>query len=131
MTARDIQTRTDLETVLTAFYKQVFADAVIGPFFTEVVPIKLETHLPVITDFWEAVVLGTHSYRKNVMELHRQIHEKAALEKKHFDRWLQLFTQTIDAHFEGPNATLMKQRAVSIATLMQLKFNGQQLKSNK
>jgi hemoglobin len=131
MTARDIQTRTDLETVLTAFYKQVFADAVIGPFFTEVVPIKLETHLPVITDFWEAVVLGTHSYRKNVMELHRHIHEKAAIEKKHFDRWLQLFTQTIDAHFEGPNATLMKQRAVSIATLMQLKFNGQQLKINK
>ena len=131
MTARDIQTRTDLETVLTAFYKQVFADVVIGPFFTEVVPIKLETHLPVITDFWEAVVLGTHSYRKNVMELHRHIHEKAAIEKKHFDRWLQLFTQTIDAHFEGQNATLMKQRAVSIATLMQLNFNGQQLKSNK
>ena len=131
MTARDIQTRTDLETVLTAFYKQVFADVVIGPFFTEVVPIKLETHLPVITDFWEAVVLGTHSYRKNVMELHRHIHEKAALEKKHFDRWLQLFTQTIDAHFEGANATLMKQRAASIATLMQLKFNVQQLKINK
>jgi hemoglobin len=131
MTARDIQARTDLEIVLSAFYKQVFADAVIGPFFTEVVPIKLETHLPVITDFWEAVVLGTHSYRKNVMELHRHIHEKAALEKKHFDRWLQLFTQTIDAHFEGPNAALMKQRAASIATLMQLNFNGQQLKSNK
>jgi hemoglobin len=63
------------------------------------------------------------------MELHRHIHEKAAIEKKHFDQWLQLFTQTIDAHFEGPNATLMKQRAASIATLMQLKFNGQQLKN--
>ena len=126
---RDIQTRSDLEDVLAAFYEKVFSDDVIAYFFTDVVPLDLETHLPVITDFWEAVVLGTHSYRKNVMEVHQHIHAKAAIEKKHLDRWVQLFTQTVDAHFDGPNATLMKQRAVSIATLMHIKVSGH--RSNK
>lgn len=121
---RDIETRTDLETVLAAFYKQAFADDLISFFFTEVVPLDLETHLPVITDFWEAVILGTHRYRKNVMDVHQHIHAKAPIGKKHLDRWVLLFTQTIEAHFDGPNATLMKQRAASIATLMQIKLSG-------
>ena len=114
----------DLEAVLTAFYSQVFSDDLIAYFFTDVVPLKLETHLPVITDFWEAVIFGSHSYRKNVMEIHQHINAKAVIEKKHLDRWVLLFTQTIDAHFEGPNTALMKQRATSIATLMQIKLGG-------
>jgi hemoglobin len=121
---RDIKTRTDLEVVLTVFYSEVFSDVLIAHYFTDVVPLDLETHLPVIADFWEAVIFGSYSYRKNVMDVHQHIYAKAAIEKKHLDRWVLLFTQTIDAHFDGPNATLMKQRAVSIATLMQLKLGG-------
>jgi hemoglobin len=124
MTKRDVETRSDLEALLADFYTKVFKDDRIAFFFTEVEPLNLETHLPVITDFWEAVVFGKHSYRKNVMEIHQHISAKSAIEKKHLDRWVQLFTQTVDAHFEGPNATLMKQRATSIATLMQIKLGG-------
>jgi hemoglobin len=127
MVTRDVETRAGLEIVLAAFYKKVFDDDVIAHFFTVVIPLDLKTHLPVITDFWEAVVLGTRSYSKNVMAVHQHIHDKAAIEKKHLDRWVLLFTQTVDAHFDGPNATLMKQRAASIATLMQLKLGGHTL----
>jgi hemoglobin len=124
MTKRDVETRRDLEVLLADFYAKVFKDDLIAFFFIEVEPLNLETHLPVITDFWEAVVFGARSYRKNVMEIHQQISAKAAIEKKHLDRWVLLFTQTVDTHFEGPNATLMKQRAQSIATLMQIKLGG-------
>lgn len=124
MTMRDVETRGDLENLLTDFYTKVFSDDLIAFFFTEVEPLNMETHIPVIADFWEAVVFGKHSYRKNVMEIHQHISAKAQIEKKHLDRWVLLFTQTIDAHFEGPNATLMKQRATSIATLMQIKLGG-------
>jgi hemoglobin len=85
--------------------------------------LDIAEHLPVITDFWEAVVLGTRGYGKNVMELHRHIHLLSAIKKEHLDRWVALFTQTIDRHFEGENATLMAQRARSIATMMDLKLN--------
>jgi len=124
MTMRDVENRSDLESLLTAFYTKVFDDDLIAFFFTDVEPLNMETHIPVITDFWEAVVFGKHSYRKNVMEIHQHINAKAAIEKKHLDRWVLLFTQTIDAQFEGLNATLMKQRATSIATLMQIKLGG-------
>lgn len=120
---KDIQTRDDLEGLLTAFYEKAFTDEVIGHFFTEVVPLQLETHLPIIANFWEAVLFGTHSYRKNVMEVHQHIHQLSSIHKEHLDRWVALFTATIDALHEGEKAILAKQRALSIATLMDIKLN--------
>lgn len=109
--------------MLAHFYEKALVDEVIGFFFTKVVPLNMETHLPLITDFWESVVLGTRGYGKNVMQVHQHIHHLSQIKKEHLDRWVQLFTQTIDEHFEGPNAILMAQRARSIATMMNLKLN--------
>ncbi len=118
----DLRNRADIEQMLTAFYQKAFADEQIGYFFTEVVPLDLKTHLPVITDFWEAVIFNTQGYRKNVMEIHRQISEKSSINKKHLDRWVHLFVTTVDGMFAGKKAELIKQRAVSIATLMNIKI---------
>lgn len=123
MEKRDIQTRADLEKMLTAFYTKVFKDEVVQRFFTEVVPLDLDHHLPLITDFWESVLLDARGYKKNVMEVHQNIHKLSAIDKKHLDRWVQLFTQTVDEFFEGSKATLAKQRAQSIATMMDIKMN--------
>jgi len=120
---KDIESRSDIETVLVSFYQKAFTDNLIGRFFTEVVPLNLTTHLPVITDFWEAVIFNTHSYRKNVMEIHQHIHQLSSIKKQHLDRWVQIFTITIDEHFAGEKTNLMKQRAASIATLMDIKLN--------
>jgi hemoglobin len=120
---RDIENRADLVELLENFYNKAFKDELIGRFFTEVVPLDLETHIPVIADFWESVILGTHSYRKNVMEVHQHIHSLSSIKKEHLDRWVVLFNLNIDEYFEGPKATLMKQRAASIATLMDIKLN--------
>ena len=120
---RDIENRDDLEEVLNAFYKKVFKDDVISHFFIEVVPLSIEKHLPVITDFWEAVIFNKHSYRKNVMEVHQHIHHLSSIKKEHLDRWIEIFTKTIDEHFDGEKANLMKTRAHSIATLMNIKLN--------
>jgi hemoglobin len=119
----DIETREDLSRMLTAFYKKVFDDELIGRFFTEVVPLNLETHLPVITDFWEAIVFGHHTYRKNVMAVHQHIHHLSPIQKEHLDRWVQVFHQTVDEFFIGEKAELVKHRAASIATLMNMKLN--------
>jgi hemoglobin len=120
---KDIENRDDLEKVLNAFYKRAFEDDLISHFFLEVVPLDLKTHIPVITNFWESVVFNKHSYRKNVMEVHQHIHSLSQIKKEHLDRWVELFTKTIDDFFEGEKATLMKNRAASIATLMNIKLN--------
>jgi len=120
---KDIGSREDIVNLLEAFYTKAFADDLIGKFFTEVMPLDLETHIPLIADFWESIVFGTFSYQKNVMEVHRLIHEKSAIRKEHLDRWVKLFSETMNSKCEGPNATLMLQRARSVATLMDIKLN--------
>jgi hemoglobin len=123
MLKKDIENRADLEKMLEAFYKKVFKDDLISHFFLEVVPLDLETHIPVITDFWESVLLDGRGYRKNVMEIHLNISKKSRIEKVHLDRWVKIFSETVDEMFEGTKASLAKQRAVSIATMMNIKIN--------
>jgi hemoglobin len=120
---KDLENRSDIERMLESFYAKAFKDHLIGYFFTEVVPLNLETHIPIIASFWESVVFGTQGYRKNVMEVHQHIHQLSAIKKEHLERWAMLFTQTVDEFFKGDNAELMKQRAKSIATLMDIKLN--------
>jgi hemoglobin len=120
---KDIENRDDLEYLLKYFYEKAFSDPLISHFFIEVVPLNLEEHLPVITDFWESVLLDGKGYRKNVMEIHRNISQKSKIEKEHFDRWVHIFSETVNNFFEGPKATLAKQRAASIATMMNIKIN--------
>ena len=124
---KDIESREDLVRMLTLFYQNAFSDELIGRFFTEVVPLDLATHIPVIADFWESVVFGARGYRKNVMEVHSHIHQLSAIKKEHLDRWVKLFTETVDELFEGEKALLIKQRARSIATLMDIKLNHKQI----
>ena len=124
---KDIEVRADLESMLDSFYQKVFKDDLISHFFLEVVPLNLESHLPVITDFWESVLLDARGYRKNVMEIHLNISQKSKISKAHLDRWVKIFSETVDERFEGPKATLAKQRATSIATMMHLKLSGNRL----
>ena len=124
---KDIETRGDLEQLLNEFYGRVFKDELISHFFTEVVPLDLETHIPIITDFWESVLLDGRGYRKNVMQIHLDISAKSKIQKEHLDRWVKIFTETVDELFEGPKATLAKQRAASIATMMNIKMMGKSL----
>lgn len=123
MVKRDIENKEDLLQILAAFYDKALTDKVIGYFFTEVIPLHIPTHLPVIATFWEAVVFGKTGYSKNVMQVHQHIHQLSAISPHHLQHWVHLFTTTIDHFFEGEKATLMKQRAASIATLMNIKLN--------
>ena len=122
-TKQDIENRKDIENLLHAFYRKVFTDQLIGHFFTIIVPLDLEKHIPLIADFWESIIFNTQNYRKNVMEIHHDINKQSSIKKEHLDRWVEVFSQTIDEFHEGKNATLMKQRARSVATLMEIKFS--------
>jgi len=120
---KDIENRSDIEFLLSRFYNKVFEDDLISHFFTEVVPLDLKTHIPVIADFWESVLLDARGYRKNVMEVHLNISQKSKIGKDHLDRWVKLFTETVDELFEGQKAAVAKQRPASIATMMNIKIN--------
>jgi hemoglobin len=118
----DITSRGDIEQLLIAFYAKVKADAAIGFIFTDIARVNWEQHIPIITDFWESILLDNPVYTKNAMEVHYHLNNKVPLQKAHFDQWLHLFTTTIDDMYAGPVATLAKTRAKSIAGIMQYKM---------
>jgi hemoglobin len=119
----DITTRQDIEKFILRFYAKVVTDETIGKIFTEVIPLDWEQHIPLITDFWETILLDHSVYKKNAMEVHSAINRKFPLHKEHFDAWLRLFNTTLDEMFEGPVADLAKKRATGIGSLMLHKMN--------
>ncbi len=118
----DISNREDLVILMKAFYTKALVDESIGHFFTQVVQLDMEKHLPRITDFWETVVFDTGKYQGNTLKIHEDLHEKSPFESAHFTRWIDLFKATVDEHFAGENAEKIKSRAISIATVMNLKM---------
>ena len=118
----DIVTREDIEMMVRAFYDKVIKDPVIGPIFNDIARVNWEKHLPVMYDFWENAIFFTGGYSGNPMKPHQELNRIFPLQEKHFSRWLDLFKSTVDELFSGEKAELAKQRATSIATIMQVKF---------
>nr|HQU52638.1 group III truncated hemoglobin [Saprospiraceae bacterium] len=108
----------DIKLLVHSFYDKLMVDEVIGHFFTSVVPLDLTEHLPIICRFWEAMLLDNPVYQGNPMTKHLVMDEISSLEPEHFQRWLTLWEETLDAHFIGPNVDKAKERARNIALLM-------------
>lgn len=77
--------------------------------------------MPVMYSFWESILLQTHEYKGNPMIKHLHIHRKKPLEVVHFDRWVELFHETVNELYAGEKAEMAKTRAISIATMICIK----------
>jgi hemoglobin len=114
-TREDIDTRADCEQLVRAFYGRALIDPIIGYLFTDVAHLDLEAHVPRITSFWETILLDAHSYGGGAFRPHLELHMKSPLQHGHFERWLYLWRDTIDAMFEGERAELAKAHAARVA----------------
>lgn len=118
----DIENRGDVKLLIDTFYDKVKQNETIGYIFNDIAKVNWNKHLPVMYDFWENILFFTGSYNGNPMTVHGHIHRVANFTAEHFNVWLKLFTSTVDELFEGEKAELAKQRAISIATVMQIKL---------
>ncbi len=120
---KDITGRVDIELAIRSFYDKVLADDTIGFIFTDIAKVNWEKHLPIMYDFWENVIFYTGAYTGDPMNVHKHLNNVIELKAEHFRSWTHLFNLTIDELFEGENAERAKQRALSIATVMQIKLS--------
>ena len=120
---KDIENRNDLLILVKKFYEKLLADSSISYLFTDVAKINLEHHLPVLVDFWDSILFQSDTYHKNAMQPHMDLHQKSPLTKHHFDNWLLYFKESVDELYTGDNAFIIKERATSIATVMQIKIH--------
>lgn len=118
---KDIETRKDLEKLLTEFYKIAIVDREIGHHFDD---LDLELHLPIIVNFWEKVIFGKPVYFGDPVAIHKSLHEIALLKIEHFQRWLKIFCSKVDELFAGKKAENIKLRAETIARSLNRNLNG-------
>lgn len=118
---RDITSRADIEQLVDTFYTRVKPDAVIGHYFTDVVHFDWDVHIPIMYGFWESVLLNTATYKGQVMQAHINLDKKSAFSQEHFDHWLMLWTETVNALFEGNKANEAIARAQAMAFLIHTK----------
>jgi hemoglobin len=118
---KDITNRADIELLINTFYDQVKTNATIGHFFSDK-KVNWEHHLPIMYNFWENILFYTGQYNGNPMAVHKQLNQEFPLSKTDFAEWIRLFKATADQLFAGDNTELIKQRAQSIALVMELKI---------
>lgn len=119
----DIESREDIEELLSCFYRRAFTDPFIGPVFTDVARLDLETHLQNVSDFWEVALLRTGRYRRNAFVVHQRLHNEQPLSPAHFARWLDIWTATIDSLYTGVVAERAKSQGMRIARSMARRLN--------
>lgn len=118
----DITSKKDIELLVNSFYDKVKPDPLIGFFFKDIVPVNWPEHLPRMYDFWSSIVFGDGTFKGNPIAKHLKLNQMHRLTPAHFNHWLALWAANADALFAGPNTETIKQRAQTIAGIMQYKI---------
>lgn len=123
---KELENRDDIYKLVSQFYVKLLKDDSIKHFFDEMTENgSLEEHLQVLVDFWDNMLFYTGSYHRNAMRPHLLLNQTKPFLNEHFKTWLSYFNTTIDELFIGEVAHAAKTRALSIATVMELKINQQ------
>lgn len=101
---KDITTLEDVRLLVDGFYGKVRRDPVLKDIFNGVIEDRWPEHLEKMYRFWQTVLLDEHTYFGSPFLPHAQL----PVEKEHFDRWLGLFSETVDEHFQGEKAERAK-----------------------
>jgi hemoglobin len=121
----DITSRADIERLVNLFYEKVKTDSVLKPFFGSSKFINWETHLPIMYGFWEFILFSTDkAYTGGVMSPHIKIHEQLPMKPEHFERWLLLFSASVDELFEGEKASEAIKASQNIGSTLKYKILG-------
>ena len=72
-------------------------------------------HLPKLTLFWCRALLGIEGYVGNPFRAHALVNERSPFTMAHFERWLQLFYDTVELGWVGPHADRALELARNVA----------------
>ncbi len=115
---KNINNIEDIILLVDSFYEKVNKDELLSPIFNDIAKIDWNAHLPIMYNFWSAVLFDTNTYKGQPISAHMNL----PIKKEHFIRWLKLFKETVDENFTGEKADMVKSRADSIAEIFQLRL---------
>lgn len=119
MPEKEILSLDDVKLLVDTFYARIREDEMLGPIFSERIQDRWPVHLQKMYSFWQTLLLDEHTYNGRPFPPHMNL----PVGHEHFERWLMLFTQTIDELFTGEKAAEAKWRAGNIAKMFESKIN--------
>lgn len=120
----DLTSRADIERLVNTFYGKVRGDDLLGFIFDDVAKTDWAAHLPKMYDFWETMIFRSASYVGSPLAAHARLVPLTAMGRPQFDRWLALFTATVDELFAGEKAEHIKSAASDMANVIHARING-------
>lgn len=115
----DIKDLSSIKILVDAFYGKVRTDDLLGPVFFAVIKEDWQPHLDKMYAFWNAALFGVPGFKGNPFARHAPL----PITGGHFARWIKLFEETIDEHFEGPKASETKTKAGLMSIMFQSKLS--------
>lgn len=133
MIKKKIESREEVSLLVRTFYSKVRKDDLLGPIFNKIIT-DWETHLELLTDFWETNLFFARKYFGNPMHAHIEVDKKVGgtINELHFGTWINLWHETINELFEGETAEIAKNRARNMGTFIHLNvFNAREERAEK
>ncbi len=108
-------TESTIQKVVNQFYTQVRNDPLLAPVFEQAIGTETSDWLPHLERmyaFWSSVMLASRRYQGNPFLKHKEL---PPFDIKLFDRWLELFTSTVEEIHTSEIAALYIQKSRQIA----------------
>jgi hemoglobin len=118
MQQHDILSLDDVKILVNTFYGKVREDEMLAPIFNERIQDRWPEHLEKMYRFWQTVLLGPHTYYGAPFVPHAQL----PVAHQHFEKWMELFHQTVDELFTGIVADEAKWRGQKMAQMFEMKI---------
>ncbi len=74
--------------------------------------------------FWETMIFRSGGFTGNPLAAHARLVPLTTMGRRQFDRWLTLFSATVDELFAGEKAEHIKSAAADMANVIHAKING-------
>lgn len=134
MTKKYIKSREEVSLLVNTFYAKIRKDDFLGPIFNGIIK-DWDSHLELLTDFWETNLLYKRKYFGNPMHAHVEVDQQCGntINEMHFGTWINMWVQTIDELFEADDevAQIAKNRARHMGTFLHLNiFNARKTTAN-
>lgn len=108
----------DVQLLVNEFYGKVRKDNMLKDIFENIIQDRWPEHLEKMYRFWQTVLLDEHTYYGSPFAPHAVM----PVELEHFERWIELFYETLDEFFEGDNVTKAKMQGSRMATMFHSKI---------
>jgi hemoglobin len=118
MNRNDILDLDDVKLLVNRFYEKVREDSLLAQIFNERIGNKWPEHLDKMYRFWQTLLLDDHTYFGAPFPPHADL----PVQHLHFERWLELFHQTVNELFAGGKADEAKWRGNRMAEMFELKI---------